>query len=118
MTTDGDIRLTGASGNPQMEQLSLEGARNNEGAYRSLKVPSSYLGGAPADIVPGNVARIHARMASDVRHGTSTAPSFEGAVELHKLIAAIETAAMTGRRVTVTARNRPLPVDLTERLAG
>ena len=35
-------------------------------------------------------------MARDLRDGTRTAPSFDDAVALHQIIAAIETAAKTG----------------------
>ena len=51
------------------------------------------------DQVLVNVARIYARMAYDLREKTRTAPSFEEAAELHRLIAAIEVAAGSGRRV-------------------
>ena len=47
-------------------------------------------------VVPGNVARIYARMSRDLRDGTGTAPSFEDAVALHRVIAAIERAAESG----------------------
>jgi predicted dehydrogenase len=50
------------------------------------------------DVVPGNVARLYARMARDLRDGTRTAPSFEDAVALHRVIAAIEKAAASGSR--------------------
>jgi len=108
--TAGDLRVTGPSGHAQMVQLSLEGSRGDDRALRPLEVPASLRAGFPEDVVPGNVARIYARMAADLRHGTHTAPSFDDAVELHRLIAAIETAAETGRRVAPGARNRPLPV--------
>jgi hypothetical protein len=39
-------------------------------------------------------------MAADLRNGTRTAPSFADAVELHRLIAAIELADDTGRSVS------------------
>jgi hypothetical protein len=42
---------------------------------------------------------MYARMASDLREKTRTAPSFDEAAELHRLIAAIEVAAESGRRV-------------------
>ncbi len=51
---------------------------------------------------PGNVARVYARMAADLRDGTHTAPSFADAVAVHRIIAAIERAAETGARVSVT----------------
>jgi predicted dehydrogenase len=41
-------------------------------------------------------------MAEDLRHGTRTAPSFEDAVEVHRVIEAIESAAESGRRVVLT----------------
>jgi predicted dehydrogenase len=37
-------------------------------------------------------------MAEDLRDGTRTAPSFEDAVAVHRIIAAIETAAESGIR--------------------
>jgi len=47
----------------------------------------------PEDVEPGNVARLYARMARDLRDGTRTAPSFEDGVAMHRIIAAIEKAA-------------------------
>jgi hypothetical protein len=38
-------------------------------------------------------------MAADLRNGTRTAPSFDNAVKLHRLIAAVEKAADSGCRV-------------------
>jgi len=61
------------------------------------------------DRVPGNVARIYRRLAVDRRQGTRTAPSFDDAVALHRVLAAIEHAAHEGRRVVVDAPNRVLP---------
>lgn len=107
--TEGDVRVTGPFGHAQMVQLSLEGARGDERAMRALEIPAPYYAGAPEDVVPGNVARLYARMAADLRDGTRTAPTFDDAVELHRLIAAIEAAARSGRRQPLGAPNRPLP---------
>ena len=96
--TEGDIRVSGPSGHTQMVRLSLEGVRGNEKTFRSLQVPASYRSGWPEDVEPGNVARLYARMARDLREGTRTAPSFEDAVEVHRVIAAIEKSAETGSR--------------------
>src|SRR5262245_21455871 len=63
--TEGDIRVSGPSGHIQMVQLSLIGARGEEKAFRPLQVPASYRTGWPQDVVPGNVARLYARMAQD-----------------------------------------------------
>jgi predicted dehydrogenase len=96
--TEGDIRVSGPSGHTQMVQLSLKGARGEEKAFRSLEVPASYRSGWPEDVEAGNVARLYARMARDLREGTRTAPSFEDAVAVHRVIAAIERAAKSGSR--------------------
>ena len=99
--TEGDIRMSGPSGHTQMVQLALTGARGEEKVFKSLEVPASYRAGWPEDVEPGNVARLYARMARDLRDGSRTAPSFEDAVAVHRIIAAIERAAESGRRTTV-----------------
>ena len=100
--TNGDIRVSGPSGHTQMVQLSLKGARGEEKTLRPLKVPAPYRAGWPEDVEPGNVARLYARMARDLREGTRSAPSFEDAVAVHRIIAAIESAAERGRRIALT----------------
>jgi predicted dehydrogenase len=97
--TEGDIRVSGPSGHTQMVQLSLKGARGEEKAFKPLEVPASYRSGWPQDVEPGNVARLYARMAHDLRDGSRTAPSFEDAVAVHRIIAAIERAAESGSRI-------------------
>lgn len=99
--TGGDIRVSGSSGHMQMVQLSLEGARGDEKTFRPLEVPASYRSGWPEDVESGNVARLYARMAQDLRDGTHTAPSFEDAVAVHRIIAAIERAAESGCRTVL-----------------
>jgi predicted dehydrogenase len=103
--TEGDILTSGPSGHTQMVQLSLKGAQDGEKALRPLEVPASYRSAWPEDVVPGNVGRLYARMARDLRDGTRTAPSFEDAVAVHRVIAAIELAAASGSR-TVLNRSR------------
>jgi predicted dehydrogenase len=100
--TEGDIRISGPSGHPQMVQLSLKGARREEKVLRPLEVPASYRSGWPEEVEPGNVARLYARMAQDLRDGTRTAPSFDDAVAVHRIIAAIERAAESGSRTVLT----------------
>ncbi|MFE0014173.1 Gfo/Idh/MocA family protein [Mesorhizobium sp. NPDC059054] len=97
--TEGDIRITGASGHTQMVQLSLTGARGDDKVFRPLEVPASHRAGWPKEVEAGNVARLYARMAEDLRNGTHTAPSFDDAVAVHRIIAAIEKAAESGNRV-------------------
>jgi predicted dehydrogenase len=99
--TKGDIRVTGSSGHPQMVQLALNGVQDGETAFRPLELPASYRSGWPEDPVPGNVARLYARMAQDLRKGTRTAPDFDDAVAVHRVIAAIEKAAESGSRTVL-----------------
>jgi predicted dehydrogenase len=90
------------SGHTQMVQLSLKGARGEEKTFRPLEVPASYRAGWPEDVEPANVARLYARMGRDLRDGTRTTPSFEDAVAVHRIIAAIEEAAESGSRLVLT----------------
>ena len=107
--TDGDIRVTAASGHTQMVQLSLEGGQGNDRTLPPLEVPAADRAGGLPDVIPGNVARMYARMANDLLEGTHTAPGFDDALELHRLIAAIEEAAAHGGRVFPQSVNRALP---------
>jgi predicted dehydrogenase len=100
--TDGDIRVSGPSGHMQMVPLSLEGVQRGEKEFRRLESPASYRSGWPKDVAAGNVARIYARMAHDLGQGTRSAPRFEDAVAVHRIIDAIERAAESGSRVAVT----------------
>jgi predicted dehydrogenase len=98
-STEGDIRVSGPSGHTQMVQLSLKGARGDERTFRPLEVPASFRSSWPEDVEAGNVARLYARMANDLREGTRSAPSFEDAVGVHRIIGAIERAAESGSRI-------------------
>ncbi len=100
--TEGDIRVTGSSGHSQLAHLSLSGGRGEDRALQPLEVPGSLLAGWPDDPVPGNVARIYGRLAADLRDGSRTAPSFDDAVAIHKVIAAMEEAAASGGRIALT----------------
>jgi predicted dehydrogenase len=97
--TAGEIRVSGPSGHTQMVQLALKGAWGEEKAFKPLEVPVSYREGWPAGPEAGNVARVYAKMAADLRDGTRTAPSFDDAVAVHRIIAAIEGSAENGHRV-------------------
>jgi predicted dehydrogenase len=105
--TAGDVRISGSSGNTQMVQLRIAGARANDTELRPLEVPVSYRGEFPLDVIPGNVARLYARMARDVRDGTRTAPTFDDALAVHRVIAAIERAAHTGTRTFPPGSSAP-----------
>ena len=97
--TKGDLRLRGPSGHTQMVALTLEAVRDGEAAFTKLPVPAGYLEGWPQAPEVGNVARLYAMMADDIRDATRTAPGFDDAVSLHRVIAAIEHAAESGQRI-------------------
>jgi len=96
--TKGDLRITGPGGHSQLMQLALFGATSNDEPWQALALPPELAADAHDGPVAGNVRRIYAALAHDLRHGTKTAPTFDDAVETHRLIAAIERAAATGER--------------------
>lgn len=111
--TEGDLRITGLHGGAQQVKLSIYGGRGVDAPFEVIPVPDDYTAGDwPEHIYPSNVARIYARMASDILHGTSTAPSFDDAVELHRVIDAMERASAKQDWEPVHAPNRPLPMSI------
>jgi predicted dehydrogenase len=98
--TRGDLRITGPLGHAQLVPLSVQGATTSEPALHAMEVPASFqasvFGLTPE---PGNVARLYARLASDLRDGSRSAPSFQDAVRLHRLLEAVEDSAASGQRV-------------------
>jgi predicted dehydrogenase len=96
--SEGDLHLEGASGHAQQVAFTLKGGRGAEKEMRKMDVPAEFQQG-PANALAGNVGRIYARMADDLRHGTHRAPTFADAVEVHKIIDAIERSNATGQRV-------------------
>lgn len=102
--TRGDLRITGAQGHAQMVDLVLSGAQDDATAVAPLAIPEQYFGNLPEQAVPGNVARLYADMAADIRTGSQRAPTFEDAVSLHQIIDAIEASSATGVRVRPDSR--------------
>lgn len=97
----GDLQINGMFGHAQLVDLSLRGATGQEPALQPLEVPSKYRWAPDLPAVAFNVAQAYARFASDLRDGTRTCPSFEDAVQRHRLLQAIETSAATGKRVNL-----------------
>lgn len=96
--TRGDIRVTGPNGHLQMVQLALTGVTDGNRSFRALKAPASFRDGFPEEPEPGNVARLYAAMAMDLASGSRSAPTFDDAVALHRVVDAIERAAESGSR--------------------
>jgi predicted dehydrogenase len=99
--TAGDLQLTGMFGHAQLVDLTLKGATGQEPALQPLEIPAKYRWVPEMPSVPLNVAQAYARFAADLRDGTHTCPTFDDAVQRHRLIQAIETSAATGKRVTL-----------------
>lgn len=95
--TEGDLRISGPGGHSQMMPLFLHGGRGADAALSHIAVDTD-----PAGAIVGNVRRVYEGMASDLRNGTRLAPDFDQAVELHRIIAAIERSDETGRRVALS----------------
>jgi predicted dehydrogenase len=91
--TEGDIQVTGANGNAQIVQLSVQGGNGEAAGLRPLMPPAEAYAGWPESSVARNVARIYALVAKDIRQGTRSAPSFRDAVALHETLDAIERSA-------------------------
>ncbi len=105
--SEGDLRVTGENGMTQIMALTLTGGRGAEERLSPLPIPEDRS--VPAEPVSGNVARIYRRLAADLRNGTRTAPDFEDAVRLHRLIDIIVRASKSGERLPAAVSNRELP---------
>ena len=91
--TEGDIQVTGASGHAQLARLSIHGANGDATGLTPLTPPPSVDKNWPKDATAGNVARLYALVAQDIRSNTRTAPNFLDALALHETLDAIERSA-------------------------
>jgi predicted dehydrogenase len=100
--TKGDLQITAIGGHGQIFDLSLRGASGNDSVLQPLEVPQKYQ---RAPLVSGpafNVAQMYVTLADDMRLGTHNCPGFDEGVKRHRLLAAIEESAASGRRVSLT----------------
>jgi predicted dehydrogenase len=100
--TEGDLRITGRGGHAQLVQLALSGGRGDAANLDPIGLPPSLALDAADGPRAGNVRRLYAALARDLREGTSVAPSFDDAVRVHRVLAAIEQAAASGHRVNTS----------------
>jgi predicted dehydrogenase len=91
--TEGDIQVTGPLGHGQLVPLTIRGARGEEKELKTLLPPISMVEGLPENPVVRNVIEVYKRLASDIRNGSRTAPSFDDALTLGKLLDYIEQSA-------------------------
>jgi predicted dehydrogenase len=102
--TEGDLRITAAIEQAPVVNISplrVEAGRKGQDGYIELEIPQADEEGLGDAVAARNVAGIYGRMADDLRGGTRTAPSFNDALDLHKVLSAIEQSDQTGRRVKV-----------------
>jgi len=98
----GELRLQGPLGHAQLAPLSLLGGKAGESKMQPLALPPALAADAGDEPVAGNVRRLYAAMAHDLRSGDRTAPRFDDAVLVHRIIESIERSAEAGRRVSLS----------------
>jgi predicted dehydrogenase len=94
--TEGDLALSANIGNVQVADFVLRGGRGADDTLATIASSESPL---PVPEVPGgNLYRLYAQFARDVRDGTRIVPNFSHAVRQHRFISTIEVAAANGMR--------------------
>ena len=98
---DGTLVATGAE-SPQLGEVVLHGAKDNN-TLVPMPVPERFTFAAPG--TPSgearNVGQMYALFARAIRDGDSSQPTFETAVDLHRLVDTIRQASNDGREVTI-----------------
>jgi predicted dehydrogenase len=96
---DGTLVALGED-SPQLSTVSLHGAKGND-TLAPMPVPARFTFAAPA--TPSgealNVGQMYALFAQAIRGGKTRQPTFETAVDLHRLVDAIKQASDSGREV-------------------
>ena len=86
---------------PQLSEVSLHGAKGDN-TLKPIPVPEKFNLAAPG--TPSgeavNVGQMYTRFARAIRDGKSHQPTFETAVDLHRLVDATKQASDSGREVT------------------
>ena len=107
--TDGDLLVTSAApnGNVQAIELRVAGGRASDRHVAALTTPEDAAGnGLPNPA--RNVAALYAAFARDLAEGSTVAPSFADAVQLHRLIEQMARGASTaGLKMTTDTEETP-----------
>jgi predicted dehydrogenase len=95
--TAGDLRLESAGPGIQVSELRLSAAFGFYSALKPLDIPAEFRK-APSTVTETgtNVAELYARVASDLRNATQTAPSFSDAVQLHRVVDQLRLSSSRG----------------------
>lgn len=105
------LDLTGSSGDLKISNTTsfgqafnvIEGAQGDAQAMQVLPIPALYTM-LPANDLGGSqleLANLYAAYASDLRTGTTLAPTFADALTMHALIETIEESSRSGKALTV-----------------
>ena len=100
--TEGDLQLIADGGQAQIFEMTVRGGKGAQSSLEVLPVPEQYRW-APPQGPSTNVAQAYAHFARDYREGTHLFPTFNDAVTRHRMLGAIEKAAATGQRQTLSA---------------
>jgi predicted dehydrogenase len=103
--SEGDLRVTARNEYVpavNISPLRVEFGRKGENGYKELDIPDPFPIDADDAVAARNVAGVYRLIADDLRDGTRTAPSFDHARALHKVLHAIEQSSETGNRVRVS----------------
>ncbi|MGO4618022.1 Gfo/Idh/MocA family protein [Nocardia sp. 2YAB30] len=101
--TAGDLAIVSGANGPggiSLSELQLLGSRG-EGTWQPLQGEDP-LAEMTFGTEVGNVARLYAALAQDIRTDTSTAPTFDDGVHMHRLLDAIRSSADTATRVSTS----------------
>ncbi|HDS1738609.1 Gfo/Idh/MocA family oxidoreductase [Pseudomonas putida] len=98
----GDLRITGNSGQLQLAELNVQGARGDSQQMSPISIADSLAGANGEQARIGNVRRLYA----DLSNSACSAPTFDDAVAVHRVLEAIEQAAVSKRRIYM----RDIPV--------
>ena len=99
---EGTLVITGSVSSQRGEMLRVQGARGSHELH-DLEIPERFVY-VPHDFPRGdpfNVGQMYARFAEAVRGGQDGLPTFDVAVDLHRLIDTINEASATGRELPV-----------------
>jgi predicted dehydrogenase len=98
---DGTLVAAGED-SPQLSEVVLHEAKGGDNTLAPMPVPERFTFAAPG--TPSgeaiNVGQMYTRFAQAIRDGESHQPTFEIAVDLHRLVDAIKQASDDGREVT------------------
>jgi predicted dehydrogenase len=99
--TKGDVRLEAAGGHAQMFDMTMCAGFGSDKQLKTMEIPAEYRW--VPDGISGlalNVAQVYRRLSDALAGKGPTGLGFDIAVDRHKVLAAIEQAAASGRPVT------------------